>query len=77
MRKQEEENRQKLAQLTDFPNKRRNMVIAGVVVGVAMLGYALLSGLVHVDFVEVETKASDRQAKLLAEERRSREEVKN
>ena len=34
--------------ISDFPHKKRNMLIAGVVAVTAMVGYALMSGLIEV-----------------------------
>jgi len=61
LKKREEEARQKMMEVSEYPHKRRNLVIAGVVVVAAMVGYAFLSGLVQIDFVDVKNKeeASD------------------
>lgn len=58
-RKLAEEARQKMAEDTEFPNKRRNMVIAAAVVIGAMVGYAILNGLIQLEFVDVDQKVQN------------------
>lgn len=38
---------------TDFPNKRRNQILAGIFATAAMTGYALSTGLVEVTYCKV------------------------
>jgi len=54
LKKREEEARQKMLEVSEYPHKKRNLVIAGIVVVAAMVGYAFMSGLVQIDFVDVE-----------------------
>ena len=58
-RKKEEESRHRLSDTTEFPNKRRNMLIAGAVVVAAMVGYSLWSGLISIEFVNIDKKSDD------------------
>ena len=44
----EQEHKAKMSAVDDYPNKRRNQVLAGVFAAVAMLGYALSTGIVQV-----------------------------
>ena len=48
LRKKNDERSKQTDVLTEFPHKKRNMFIAGVVAVAAMISYALLSGLIEV-----------------------------
>lgn len=37
----------------EFPNKRRNQLLAGLFAGVAMIGYALSNGIVDVNIINI------------------------
>ncbi|KAK2168212.1 hypothetical protein LSH36_19g05007 [Paralvinella palmiformis] len=52
LRKSEEERRHQQTDISEFPNKRRNMMIAGAVALTAMMGYAFLSGLIEIKIVD-------------------------
>lgn len=53
LRKQEEEaQKQKSSVDPDFPNKRRNMIIAGLVALSAMVTYAYLTGLIQFEIIK-------------------------
>jgi len=54
LRAREEDARLKMNDVSEYPHKRRNMLIAGVVVLASMVGYALLTGLVQIDLVDAE-----------------------
>lgn len=41
---------------SEFPNKRRNQILAALVATLAMAGYALSTGIVEVSFVYIEKK---------------------
>ncbi len=47
-KKRKEEDEKKRAEIGEFPNRRRNMLISGAVALTAMLGYAFMSGLIQV-----------------------------
>jgi len=36
----------------DFPNKKRNTILAALCAAVAMVGYGLLTGIIHVESIE-------------------------
>ena len=52
----DEEERKRQAESADFPNKRRNMMVGGMVALTAMVGYAFLSGLVQVEITDIDDK---------------------
>ncbi|CAL1531483.1 unnamed protein product [Lymnaea stagnalis] len=60
-RKQEEDERKAQGGRTDmaeFPNRRRNMILAGLFAITAMVGYAFASGLIQVQISDSETGSS-------------------
>lgn len=52
LRKKEEERRHQQTDVSEFPNKRRNMMVAGAVALTAMMGYAFLSGLIEIEVID-------------------------
>lgn len=50
--KKAEEEKAKAAQNSEFPDRRRNMMVSGMVALTAMVGYAFISGLVQVEFTD-------------------------
>ncbi|XP_076443339.1 metaxin-1-like [Babylonia areolata] len=40
------------AEDTEFPNKRRNMILAAIFAATAMLGYASMNGLIHISMLD-------------------------
>lgn len=61
-----EEARQKSSEDSEFQHKRRNMVAAVALVAGAMLGYALLTGLIQLEFINVERKSSNNSSASIA-----------
>ena len=53
-RKRKEEERTKQAEALEFPHRRRNIMMSGMVALSAMMGYAFLSGLVQVEMADSE-----------------------
>jgi metaxin len=53
-RQREEEDRLRTAEQTDFPHRRRNMALAGLTVVAAMLAYALFTGLLQIEFINID-----------------------
>ncbi|KAI0235428.1 Metaxin-1 [Lamellibrachia satsuma] len=51
LKKKNEQRSKQTDILSDFPHKKRNMFIAGVVAVAAMVSYALLSGLVEIEIL--------------------------
>lgn len=54
-KKQEEEKRKTRGSRTDlseFPNRRRNMILAGVFALISMVGYAVATGLIQVQITD-------------------------
>ncbi|KAK2160555.1 hypothetical protein NP493_1636g00014 [Ridgeia piscesae] len=49
LRKKNDERSKQTEVLTEFPHKKRNMFIAGVIAVAAMISYALLSGLIEIE----------------------------
>ena len=49
-RKAQKEEREKKTESSQYPNKRRNMLVSGMVALTAMVGYAFMSGLVQVQY---------------------------
>lgn len=58
LRKQDEETRQRNAAQTEFPHRKRDFFLAGVVCVAAMATYALYSGIVQIEFVNVDKKTN-------------------
>ncbi|CAH1796960.1 unnamed protein product [Owenia fusiformis] len=50
--RKESERQQEKQDISDFPHKKRNMIISALVALSAMVGYALLSGLVQIEITE-------------------------
>ena len=59
LRIREEENKQQQAETTEFPHRRRNMMVAGAVALTAMLGYAFFNGLIVIENVVQEKPYKD------------------
>ena len=55
-RKKEEEERKKKTEASQYPNRRRNMLVSGMVALTAMVGYAFMSGLVQVNNYSAKTR---------------------
>ena len=52
-KKKEEEKIQKESENSkEFPNKKRNMILAGIFAATSMLTYAFVSGLISVEVIE-------------------------
>ena len=56
-----EEQRKRASQTADaeFPNKRRNMILAGVFAVVTMVAYAFISGLVQIEITDDDKEDDD------------------
>jgi metaxin len=63
LRRKEEQRHQKVNDVSEYPHRRRNLLIAGVVVVAAMISYSLLTGLVQIDFVNVEKNSESSMGK--------------
>ncbi|XP_046357275.1 metaxin-1-like isoform X1 [Haliotis cracherodii] len=59
----EEKRRNTNSDAAEFPNKRRNMVLAAVFALTTMVGYAFMSGLIRLDFAEEKTDPQQNQTK--------------
>ena len=52
-KKKEEEKKHKESENTkEFPNKKRNMILAGIFAATSMLTYAFLSGLIRIEVMD-------------------------
>lgn len=56
--KEEQKRKEKEAEDVEFPNKRRNMILAGVFAAAVMVSYAFVSGLVQIEVVDDEGPVS-------------------
>jgi len=72
LKKAEDEARQRLSEVSEYPHRRRNLILGSIVGVCAMVGYALLAGLVKIDFDRAEKNDSD--SKTEKDSRRSRQE---
>lgn len=53
-REREEAERQRTSEPTEFPHRRRNMALAGLTVVAAMLAYSLFTGLLQIEFINID-----------------------
>lgn len=58
-RREEEEAKKQQMESLDFPHRRRNMILAGLFALSAMVGYALLSGLVQIEITDDDSELLD------------------
>ena len=54
MSKKADEESQRQADAAEFPNKKRNIILAGIVAMTAMVGYAFLNGLIQIEITDVD-----------------------
>ena len=60
-RKQEEKKQTETENSKEFPNKKRNMVLAGVFALTSMITYAFLSGLISIEVIDDDPLKVDSQ----------------
>ena len=51
-RKQEEKKQKESENSKEFPNKKRNMILAGIFAASSMVTYAFISGLISIEVID-------------------------
>ena len=62
LRKRSEEEQNKASEQMEFPHRRRNMFLAGFTVIAVMTAYAYFSGLLQLEFVNVDKDLAESQS---------------